>query len=198
MSTITKQKVHAISDLKAGYTLGHADVAILNELARIALASLEEGAELQRKAKVHDALCKKYNVESLSDFVEWQRNHIAELEAAPPAPVGPGETAVMPDYPGYALTQRECFQAGKKAGLAEAGNSPVIADGWVACSERMPPEYEPVYIFHPDYGVSQYVWYDHQEDAFVWDDETRFRELESVSHWMAMPAPPAAPEQEDK
>lgn len=78
------------------------------------------------------------------------------------------------------------------------GNSPVIPDGWVACSERMPPEYEPVYIFHPDYGVSQYVWYDHQEDAFVWDDETRFRELESVSHWMAMPAPPAAPEQEDK
>lgn len=78
------------------------------------------------------------------------------------------------------------------------GNSPVIANGWVACSERMPPEYEPVYIFHPDYGVSQDVWYDHQEDAFVWDDETRFRELESVSHWMAMPAPPAAPQQEDK
>lgn len=77
-------------------------------------------------------------------------------------------------------------------------NCPAIPDCWVACSERMPPEYEPVYIFHPDYGVSQYVWYDHQEDAFVWDDETRFRELESVSHWMAMPAPPAAPQQEVK
>ncbi|HDV8501646.1 TPA: hypothetical protein QIT10_003602 [Enterobacter bugandensis] len=85
--------------------------------------------ELQRKAAIHDALCEKYNVESLAEFVEWQRNHIAELEAAPPAPVGPGETALMPDYPGYALTQRECYQAGKKAGLAEAGNSPVIPDG---------------------------------------------------------------------
>lgn len=95
-------------------------------------AAMLQGAdtELQRKAAIHDALCKKYNVESLADFVEWQRNHIAELEAAPPAPVGPGETAVMPDYPGYALTQRECYQAGKKAGLAEAGNSPVIPDGW--------------------------------------------------------------------
>ncbi|MEW8790355.1 hypothetical protein [Enterobacter kobei] len=41
MSTITKQAVQAVADLKAGYTLGHADVAILNELARIALASLE-------------------------------------------------------------------------------------------------------------------------------------------------------------
>ncbi|MGX5075996.1 hypothetical protein [Enterobacter mori] len=75
--------------------------------------------ELQRKSAIHDALCEKYKVESLSDFVDWQRNHIAELEAAPPAPVGPGETAVMPDYPGYVMTQRECYQAGKKAGLAE-------------------------------------------------------------------------------
>ena len=41
MSNIDKQVVQAVADLKAGYTLGHADVAILNELARIALASLE-------------------------------------------------------------------------------------------------------------------------------------------------------------
>lgn len=87
-----------------------------------------ENTGLQRKAAIHDALCEKYNVESLTDFVDWQRNHIAELEAAPPAPVGPGETAVMPDYPGYVMTQRECYQAGKKAGLSEAGNSPVIPE----------------------------------------------------------------------
>lgn len=41
MSNIDKQAVQAVADMKAGYTLGHADVAILNELARIALASLE-------------------------------------------------------------------------------------------------------------------------------------------------------------
>lgn len=41
MSNINKQTVQAVADLKAGYTIGHADVAILNELARIALASLE-------------------------------------------------------------------------------------------------------------------------------------------------------------
>ncbi|RSB19780.1 hypothetical protein [Citrobacter farmeri] len=87
--------------------------------------------ELQRKAAIHDALCEKYNVESLADFIDWQRNHIAELEAAPPARVVPGEASVMPDYPGYVMTQRECFQAGKKAGMAETGNSPVILDGWV-------------------------------------------------------------------
>ncbi len=44
MSNIDKQAVQTVADLKAGYTLGHADVAILNELARIALASLEAEA----------------------------------------------------------------------------------------------------------------------------------------------------------
>ena len=44
MSNIDKQSVQAVADLKAGYTLGHADVAILNEVARIALASLEAEA----------------------------------------------------------------------------------------------------------------------------------------------------------
>jgi len=82
-----------------------------------------ENTGLQRKAAIHDALCEKYNVESLADFVDWQRNHIAELEAAPPAPVGEGETAVMPDYPGYVMTQRECYQAGAKRAVPE---------GWVA------------------------------------------------------------------
>ncbi|MEQ4962859.1 hypothetical protein [Enterobacter hormaechei] len=46
MSNIDKQAVQAVADLKAGYTLGHADVAILNELARIALASLEAEAAI--------------------------------------------------------------------------------------------------------------------------------------------------------
>lgn len=44
MSNIDKHAVQAVADLKAGYTLGNADVAILNELARIALASLEAEA----------------------------------------------------------------------------------------------------------------------------------------------------------
>lgn len=41
MSSINKHAVKTVADLKAGYTLGHADAAILNDLARIALASLE-------------------------------------------------------------------------------------------------------------------------------------------------------------
>ncbi|HGT3641213.1 TPA: hypothetical protein ACM20Z_001561 [Klebsiella pneumoniae] len=56
--------------------------------------------------------------------------HITELEAAPPAPVGPGEepVPVMPDFPGKVMTQRECWQAGKEAGLAERRNSTAVPD----------------------------------------------------------------------
>lgn len=129
---------------------GHQAVPFINfnSLARIvdkfrtAPPAPVEDTEHQRKAAIHDALCEKYNVESLADFVDWQRNHIAELEAAPPAPVGEGETAVMPDYPGYVMTQRECFEAGKKAGMAEDGNSPVIPDGWQLVPKQITLEME--------------------------------------------------------
>ncbi|ENZ1877383.1 TPA: DUF551 domain-containing protein [Salmonella enterica] len=40
MNTLTKEEVQAVSDLKAGYALGHADVAILQNLTHMLLASL--------------------------------------------------------------------------------------------------------------------------------------------------------------
>ncbi|WP_448886290.1 hypothetical protein [Citrobacter telavivensis] len=52
MSNIDKHAVQAVADLKAGYTLGHADVAILNELARIALASLEADGALANEGTI--------------------------------------------------------------------------------------------------------------------------------------------------
>ncbi len=39
-TTTMEQKIHAVYDLKAGYTLGHADIAILKSLARFALATI--------------------------------------------------------------------------------------------------------------------------------------------------------------
>ncbi|MDV1944434.1 hypothetical protein RZR27_18460 [Enterobacter kobei] len=163
--------------------------------AKLRRAAMLQGAdtELQRKAAIHDALCEKYNVESLADFVDWQRNHIAELEAAPPAPVGEGETAVMPDYPGYTMTQRECYQAGKKAGLAEAGNSPVIPDGYAVVPIE-PTEDMIVYGFEsePDEDFS---------DPAVWEEYQAMSGCRQASHrarlcWAAMIA--AAPKQGDE
>ncbi|WP_119126906.1 DUF551 domain-containing protein [Klebsiella pneumoniae] len=72
------------------------------------------------------------------------------------------------------------------------GNSPVIPDGWVACSERLPPE-----GYEPDGGAVCYlVWHKNEVDCgpqygisnvfFLrkhWD-------LKNFTHWMPLPNPP--------
>lgn len=83
MSNIDIQAVQAVADLKAGYTLGHADVAILNVLARIALASLEA----KPIGAFHIA---DQQVGGTTDYIkdgEWPIDDgVIEVYAAPPAP----------------------------------------------------------------------------------------------------------------
>ena len=91
MSNIDKHAVQAVADLKAGYTLGHADVAILNELARIALASLKaEAVAYMYKDNLHaDArfsLHTRFGNWSQEDINEYEITEIP-LYTAPPAPV---------------------------------------------------------------------------------------------------------------
>ncbi|ECR5029158.1 hypothetical protein F1H90_07065 [Salmonella enterica] len=77
MTTITREQAQAVSDLKEGYTLGHADVAILQGLARIALASLK-AKPIGEVVKIGPAL--------IADFY-GQVTSGDKLYAAPPAPV---------------------------------------------------------------------------------------------------------------
>ncbi|WP_426725887.1 DUF551 domain-containing protein [Enterobacter cloacae complex sp. 277I4] len=67
------------------------------------------------------------------------------------------------------------------------GNSPVIPDGWVACSELMPEQFKAILAFN-EYGE---VWsgaYDR-----YWNFYCDNLLVEHVTHWM--PLPPA-PQQE--
>lgn len=76
----------------------------------------------------------------------------------------------------------------------DALNSPVIPDGWVACSERLPPE-----GYEPDGGAVCYlVWHKNEVDcgpqysisnAFF----LRKHWEKNFTHWMPLPA---APQQE--
>ena len=50
MSNIDKQAVQAVADLKAGYTLGHADVEIIQQMALDAVTLLDELADAEKKA----------------------------------------------------------------------------------------------------------------------------------------------------
>ncbi len=67
---ITKQKAQAVADLKVGYTLGHADVAMLNELARIALASLELEHGMIRRFDLDMSNCDSFGQDCGADMVE--------------------------------------------------------------------------------------------------------------------------------
>ena len=77
-----------------------------------------------------------------------------------------------------------------------AGNSPVIPDGWVACSERMPELDTRVLLYFSDYGG-------HIEDGCIGEEGDGhyhyFFDGDSLrsepTHWMPLPA---APKQEVK
>ncbi|EJH6513715.1 hypothetical protein NFY92_001999 [Escherichia coli] len=97
MSNIDKHAVQAVADLKAGYTLGHADVAILSELARIAQASLEAEA-------VHQVYGNSDDTWSDVDEDEMIRlgsdgEDTRTLYTAPPAPASVPDEVSWEDVP---------------------------------------------------------------------------------------------------
>ncbi|MBT1783131.1 DUF551 domain-containing protein [Enterobacter hormaechei subsp. xiangfangensis] len=78
---------------------------------------------------------------------------------------------------------------------AVSGNSPVIPDGWVACSERMPEEGDDMIVFTDEIvmsGVSYSKKKGFYLQALEYDDD---EPVDNVTHWMPLPA---APQQEVK
>ena len=135
MSNIDKHAVQAVADLKAGYTLGHADVAILKELARIALASLEA----EPYGYVHKAAYEQAGSCGLSGDHEAYRDsstHIA-VYTTPPAPVSVPDAYVRDERGRMMLNGRQEPRIGYGAGWngyraamfrGADGNTQVIPD----------------------------------------------------------------------
>lgn len=74
--------------------------------------------------------------------------------------------------------------------ILQAGNSPVIQDGWVACSERMPEDEQEV-ITHNIFGYRHISFFDeHSGHFFDRLDGSPVDCVEHVlvSHWMPLPA----------
>ncbi|HHN8917849.1 TPA: hypothetical protein ACP7SN_002496 [Escherichia coli] len=135
MSNIDKHAVQAVADLKAGYTLGHADVAILNELARISLASLEA----EPVAWLLSGGGAKNNVifDSGNAYADPLRE-VTPLYTAPPAPVSVPDAMEMDDDFDSAFEHGKAvgWNAYRAAMLQSFGNSeqlnsPVIPNGYV-------------------------------------------------------------------
>jgi len=197
MTQLSNSNINAVADLKPGYTLGAADVALLQGMARRLLAAEEQEPVAW---EVKGILC--HTLDEANGYVGQPE----PLYAGPQPVAVPDERILVSWYPdcGYEPEQAEGFNIGWNACRAAMLNAERVRlayrlPHWIPCSERMPEVHEPIYIFHPDYGVDQGVWYDDQEKSFFWDsDETRCRATQTVSHWMAMPALPAAPQEPAK
>ncbi|MCW4737520.1 hypothetical protein [Enterobacter hormaechei] len=138
MSNIDKHAVQAVADLKAGYTLGHADVAILNELARIALASLEA-----EPVCVIDQSNLDY-LKSGSDADVWpaSRTEMGDVllyRTAPPAPVSvPAAMEMDDDFD-------SAFEHGKavgwnayRAAMLQGANGTLTNEGTITATQFKP------------------------------------------------------------
>ncbi|MGC0685336.1 DUF551 domain-containing protein [Escherichia coli] len=139
MSNIDKQAVQTVADLKAGYTLGHADVAILNELARIALASLEADPV----AWAHRLINKRNGVvhpwvygsaEACPSEGDIFNIEVMPLYTAPPAPVSvPAAMEIDDDFD-------SAFEHGKAVGW-NAYRAAMLQAEPVSNSDELPLDY---------------------------------------------------------
>ncbi|WP_435050866.1 DUF551 domain-containing protein [Escherichia coli] len=71
-----------------------------------------------------------------------------------------------------------------------AGNSPVIPDGWISCSERMPEETSDIIVVS-DGIVMSGISYSRRDGFYIaaleYDDD---EPIGGVTHWMPLPEPP--------
>ncbi len=211
MSNIDKHAVQAVADLKAGYTLGHADVAILNELARIALASLEA----EPVGYMNRFTGRVFTLEE-QPGADTDAQVYVPLYTAPPAPVSVPAAMEMDDdfdsafehgkavgwnayraamlqgADGNAPAHFRSRPAQSSLSPAQGGNSPVIPDGWVACSERMPEKADEVLCAKEFDGPGDWRQKVGYYLAGKW---TVYSASWTPTHWMPLPA---APRQEVK
>ncbi|HHA1307078.1 TPA: DUF551 domain-containing protein [Enterobacter roggenkampii] len=206
MSTITRELAKLFRKItnseidaegNAHVVLSPADSLLINN-ARIALASLEA----EPVAWAHRLINKRNGVvhpwvygsaEACPSEGDIFNIEVMPLYTVPPAPVSVPAAMEMDDdfdssfehgkavgWNAYRAAMLQSF------GNSEQLNSPVIADGWVACSERMPETMVSVLVTGTWFHHAVAFW-----DGLSWCD----LDFEPpVTHWMPLPA---APQQED-
>ena len=129
-SKLTREEnVQAVFDLKAGYTLGLADVEILKRVARMALAAMDSepvaGEARFKEERPRWTPCTAEHVSMvLANPEDWPNYEVRYLYAAPqPAPVVPEEWTI-------ADAVKFCRETGRQ----DAG---AAMDAWNACRAAM-------------------------------------------------------------
>ncbi|HGA3365796.1 TPA: DUF551 domain-containing protein [Enterobacter kobei] len=202
MSTITKERLEQLANFRGAPVTRQEE----QELARIALASLE--AEAVAWLLSGGGAKNNVSFDSGNAYADPLRE-VTPLYTAPPAPVavpsGYSDFEEIWSSSTHPLTQDDemkdfawdIWNACRAAMLQGAdGNSPVIPDGWVACSERMPVENDIVLVVDDGYFVCEAQYRDGDFYSAARGNgeffETTCRDVEL---WMPLPA---APQQEVK
>lgn len=208
MTTITKDRLLTIKQWRETYGPG-SNVVLpaeeAEELARIALASLESepiGFRCRRNDNLGDW---SYVYHREPDDFERKHLVIEGIYAAPPAPVVPEEKPMPNPLSMYAvdavaaIAEVRGWNACRAAMLHGVkpvsqtyklnklfGNSPVTPDGWISCSERMPPQDDWILIYskHGEYmaGQVQGEYVELSDGTLSW--------LGNALFWMPLPEPP--------
>ncbi|HHV7344921.1 TPA: DUF551 domain-containing protein [Enterobacter ludwigii] len=189
MSTMTKERAAQIA-AGGGFNFDEIEV-----LARIALASLE--AEPVGWLLSGGGAKNHVSLDSGNAYADPLRE-VTPLYIAPPAPVSVPAAMEMDDDFDSAFEHGKAvgWNAYRAAMLQSFGNSeqlnsPVIPDGWVACSEQMPEENaeQEVLACFKGGDISTLYYFEGR-----WDDAYGIVPIrQDVTHWMPLPA---APQQE--
>lgn len=137
---------------------------------------------------------------------DWFKNddyEVLSAYTAPPAPVSVPD-AMTPKqasraYCGEVRGYRDGWNACRAAmlqGAERVSNRDELPDGWMACSERMPEQYDyEIWTYSPTKGVNHSLGYDGHARTF--SDVDYYSTIDDVTHWMPITRP-AAPRQETK
>ncbi|MES3563000.1 DUF551 domain-containing protein [Enterobacter hormaechei] len=198
--TLTKEWLkHTIAELEEERD---AVPGVVNEDAAKALAAMKLALASLEAEPVADVVAWSHPNEERTCDVRLRRHDISPgpLYTAPPAPVSVPAAMEMDDDFDSAFEHGKAvgWNAYRAAMLQSFGNSeqlnsPVIPDGWVACSERMPEEGQEVIIMDAERGevISGMIY---QRGSFV-DCFEEYFEVKNPPYWMPLPA---APQQEVK
>ncbi|MBB7764291.1 DUF551 domain-containing protein [Escherichia coli] len=206
MITITKERIELFikNPLENGLTRSEQ-----MEVARIALAALEVepiGFRCRRNDNLGDW---SYVYHREPDDFERKHLVIEGIYATPPAQVVPEEKPMPNPLSMYAvdavaaIAEVRGWNACRAAMLHGtepvsqtyklhelSGNSPVIPDGWISCSERMPEETGDIIVVS-DGIVMSGISYSRRDGFYIaaleYDDD---EPIDGVTHWMPLPEPP--------
>lgn len=201
MTTITKERIELFikNPLENGLTRGEQ-----MELARIALASLKREQIRHEHAKWSDSTfgcvgpigpLKHLSKEALEaaaepdDLSEWADMQFLLWDAQRRAGISDAEiTAAMEDKLKINMERQwpEPKDGEPRLHIKEPGNSPVIPDGWISCSERMPDNNHDV-LFFDVWGYIRIGWFSADDRSWFTSDDGCCME---VTHWMPLPEPP--------